>query len=323
LAALVAGAGTAYVVGRRLAPAAGEDWTYRAFAVAAGLVAAWACVEIVFDWHVFEHFVGRSEESGWAVVQLRGGVARSEAAFGHSIAMGGFLVLGIPFALGSSFRNRTKLLLLVLLGAGLLASLSRGPILGGVLAALLVFLFLPSSHVSRGMRWTLFLAGLLATFVVLPQVLGFFTSIGPEETAGSVNYRYRLLDFWTDDVALLGRADSIRIVRGETLYRGFQSIDNAWLVQGLQFGWVALVMVALAVAACVWRVLGRRGGPAEVSLAASALVLGTVALITQYGAAVWMMAGMAVAFAQRRQPPPPRTPVPRARPASAQLATRR
>lgn len=317
LAALIAGAGAAYIVGRRLAPAAGEDWTYRAFAVAAGLVAAWACVELAFDWHMFEHFVGRSDESGWAVVQVRGGVARSEAAFGHSIAMGGFLVLGIPFALGSSFRNRTKLLLLVLLAAGLLASLSRGPILGGVLAALLVFLFLPSSQVSRGTRWTLFVASLLATFFLLPKVLGFFTSIGPEETAVSVTYRYRLLDFWTDDVAFLGRADSIRVVRGETLYRGFQSIDNAWLVQGLQFGWVALGMVALAVAVCAWRVLGRRGGPAEVSLVASAFVLGTVALITQYGAAVWLVAGMAVAFAQRRQPTPPDQAQPRPAPALA------
>jgi hypothetical protein len=300
MGALVAQSATAYLVGRRLAPAAGEVWTYRAMAVATAIVAAWACIEFVSGLHVFENLVGSGSQSFWRTIQVRGGIDRSEAAFGHAIALGGFIAMGIPFVLSANFRTRTQLLLLVVLSGGLVSSLSRGPILGGLLALVLTLVFLPSSQVTRNTRLVVFGVGLFAVFVVAPRLLDFFVSVGAEETAASADYRQRLLSYWATDLNLFGQADFVTVTpTGETLYRGFQSIDNAWLQLGLQFGGVPLVMAAAVVAICMIRVLQRRGRPAEVAVASQAFVLATVAQITQYGPAVWMLGGMAVAFAAR------------------------
>lgn len=311
MAGLVAQSGTAYLVGRRLAPACGEQWAYRAVAIACAAVAAWACLEFVTGLHVFEDFVGSGSQSFWREIQVRGGSARSEAAFGHAIALGGFVAIGVPFALAAGFRTGTQLLLIGLLSAGLLVSLSRGPILGGLLALVLALLFLPASQMARNTRLVLFGVGLFAVFVVAPRLLDFFAAAG-EDTAASADYRARLITHWSDDLRLFGQADYVTVgVDGVARYRGFASIDNGWLHLGLQFGWVPLVVLVLASAAVVWRVLVRHAGPAEVALLGQVLILATVAQITQHGTAVWLVAGLAVAFARRAaDPAPPSVPRP-------------
>ncbi len=306
MGALLAQSGTAYLVGRRLAPAVGEVWTYRAMAVATAVVASWACVEFVSGLHVFADFTGSGTQYFWRDIQVRGGVDRSEAAFGHAIALGGFIAMGIPFVIAAGFRTRTQLLLLAVLASGLVSSLSRGPILGALLALLLVLAFLPSSQVTRNTRLVVIGIGTFALIVVAPRLLDFFVSTGAEETAASADYRQRLLSYWASDLNLFGEADFVTVTpAGETLYRGFQSIDNAWLQLGLQFGWVPLLMAAALMGVVVVRVLRRGGRPAEVALASQAFVLATVAQITQYGPAVWLLAGIAVAFAIRRRPATP------------------
>jgi hypothetical protein len=285
----------AYFVGRYLAPECGREWTFKMMAAAATIVSIWSVLEFATGIHVFETLVdGRS---GWHTIQQRGPYARSEGAFGHSIALGSFIALGIPFILSARFENKTRLMMVSLALAGVIVSFSRGAIIGAVIALVVGVYSLSGLDLPKKLRRHLILAILFLSLTLLPFVLSLFQGVSADLDP-STAYRVNLTTYIFADMQPLGPALNMeQAPNGQWVYHGFGSIDNAYIVAVLQFGWLPLLVLLLALSAAVWLALGRRNvNPGQVAIVGQVWILGTVALITQYGMAVWFVAGLAVAF---------------------------
>lgn len=291
----------AYFIGRHLAPAAGMEWTYRAVAFASGIVGLWAVGEFIFGLHVFQHFAGTTSSGGWQAIQVRGPYARSEGAFGHSIALGGFLSIGLPFIIGAKFKPLQRMFLLIISAAGLIVTFSRGPLVGGLIVVILGVMFMTTESMSRRLRgWMLGLL-VVAGFTVLPLLFGLFDTLS-YDTKVSTGYRTLLFQTILQDMHPLGTASGFGVgPGGKYFYWDFSSIDNAYVLAVLQYGWLPVVFLLAGLIALMVRVLIKRQcGPADIALIGQIWVMSTVALITQYGMAVWFCAGMTVAFGVTR-----------------------
>lgn len=287
----------AYILGRRLAPLAGLPFTSNAIAVTGTFVGCWAVLELLTGVHLFESFAGNAFVS-WQEIQVRGTGERSEGAFGHSIALGGFLVLCAPFVVTANFRRRTRLLMLLAMTGGAFATQSRAALIGLAMAVILTAWTLRSHQIGRVFRLNLRLVTIGAVAVLVPLAIRLFESAGAE-LGQSTNYRTRLTENIVVDLNWIGQADQMQINgAGQTFYRSFLSIDNQFLLGALQFGWVPMGILVIALAGAPLRLITRRGSAADVALTASAFVLATVAFITQYTMAFWFVAGLAVAIAQ-------------------------
>lgn len=294
----------AYLVGRSLGPAAGREWVNNAMATAGVFVGAWAIIEFVFSLHIFENWFVALDAAGWHTIQIRGAFARSEGAFGHSIAMGGVLALCTPFVLAIRTSTARRTLMLLVVVGGCLATFSRGAIIGVALAVVLSLMFLPGTTLSVRARSVLIALTGASAVVVVPWLFSLFDSVSSDLTV-STDYREDLALSFLADLHPLGLGDGVQFIGGRQIYRQFTSIDNAYALMGLQLGWLPLSILIIGLMAVAVKVLSRRGDPADVSLAAQAVVLGTVALITQYGLAVFFVVGLAVGFGsarRRRQP---------------------
>lgn len=316
----------AYFVGRYLAPAAGRDWTYRAVALSAGFVGAWALVEFAFGWHAFVDFAGTTTAGGWQAIQVRGPYARSEGAFGHSIALGAYLSLGLSFILGARFKPFPRTLLLAVAAGGLMVTFSRGPLAGGLIVVVLAVIFMASSSMSRQLRGWMLTLLIIAGFTLLPIIFGLFDSLS-YDTKVSTGYRTLLYQTILQDMHPLGMAEGVgQGPGGRYFYWSFSSIDNQYVLAVLQYGWLPAIFLLAGLVAVVGRVvLKRTGGPADIALIGQIWVMSTVALITQYGMAVWFCAGMAVAFGTRKpidEPKPTKANLPEWAKTSRQLARR-
>jgi hypothetical protein len=294
----------AYIVGRALAPTVGRSFVYGAIASVFAGVGAWAIIEFVLDAHVFETFYGFSDQSFWRTIQSRGGVDRSEAAFGHAIALGGALAVGIPFVLVAPFRKRTRVILLLLVGVGIICTFSRGPMLAGAATALLAVIFL-RNELGKSFGWGFVLLAGVAGFALVPRLLEFFNSAG-NELADGTNYRERLFASFFNDLQLIGTADGVFTDSAGTHYRQYTSIDSAFIDIGLTYGLLPLGLIIVGIVAIVLGALRGNATPARVAILGQLPTLFTVALITQYGAVVWFVAGIAsaTAFTNFRQPAP-------------------
>lgn len=295
LSALLLQGVTAYFVARRLGARVGVTVAQRAVAHLTVIVALWALVEFALGLHVFSGLVWSPDLSFWNAVQERGAFDRSEAAWGHAIALGAWLALGLPFVMLAGLRRAGLCIALVMAAA--LTTLSRGPILGCLLAFAMVVLFSRRLSSTRRTVWTL---GLLAVAIAaVPAALAAIGQVQGEldTTAG---YRTLLLKHAADDLNWFSLADNVTFIDGMMRYRGFGSIDNAFLLMALQAGLLVTGAYAVALLACLLRVLRRRGSAADMAMGAQILVLATVAMITQYEAAVYFMAGLAVATAVPR-----------------------
>ncbi|MBY4383329.1 hypothetical protein HQO24_17025 [Rhodococcus fascians] len=291
--ALVVQWATAFFVARRLGYSLGRSFVTDVVAMAGMLVAVWAIVEFALKLHVYEN-VGTSLDLGfWAEIQIRGGLARSEAGFGHAIALGGFLAATVPFVMSSRYRFRLPMTAIVI--GGTVATLSRGPMLSAIVAVVLAVAFL-AKGISTAVRFWTVIAGSVIAIFALPPLLQKFGEIS-EELDPSTAYRENL---WTDipgDLNWIGQARNVGIdSAGRSLWRNLGSVDSTPLLIGLDFGWIIVGMFTACIVVACWRVLRRKGSVAEVAIVAQLPTLATVALITQYGAAVWFFAGLAVAY---------------------------
>ncbi|RBY86139.1 hypothetical protein [Blastococcus sp. TF02A-26] len=278
------------VVGRRVRP----EHVYTAVAVCFTVVAALTLLEWLTDWNPFLLVPGEGPLADtWAWIQERGGVARAEGAFGHSIALGGSLALAVPMVLVSPLRVPVRMAMVVLLGAASAVTFSRIGLGTLTLGLLLVVVFLRTG-LSRRMR-ALVAGGLVAgAAAAAPLVSTVFEAAGDEAT-GSADYRSDLLDL-LGQVRPLGLSPSYFLAAtGESSFGTFRSIDNALLLAGLNYGWIPLLFVLAALAVAVGAVLRRRATAATIAVVAQLPALGTVALITQYASWLWFVAGLAVA----------------------------
>jgi hypothetical protein len=290
----------AYLVGRSLGPSAGSAWVTKAMAITGTLVGIWALAEFALSWHVFQSFAVELDSAGWHNVQIRGQFDRSEGAFGHSIAMGGFLALCVPFVIANPTTMPRRVTMLAITAGGALVTFSRGPIIGLAIAIVLSVLFLAQALMSRQTRAAFVILTVVAAVAIVPQVLGIFDSVS-SDLGVSADYRQDLAASFLPDLRPLGIGGGVFYSGERLLYRQFTSIDNAYALLGLQLGWLPLALLCVGLIAVAVRLLKRQGGPADVALVAQAFILFTVALITQYGMAVFFVAGLAVGFGAVRR----------------------
>jgi hypothetical protein len=295
----------AFVVGRALAPAVGADFVNRCMAAVFAVVGAWSVIEFLFGMHLFVDFQGLSgQRVSWAPLQERGGVIRSEAAFGHAIALGAALAAAIPFTIAARIRIGPKLIALSLIAAGVVCTFSRGPLLAAGLTTLLTLLF-ARKFVTARLRRGFTLLVVLAGAALVPALIDFFGSAGRELGDGT-QYRERLFASFFEDLNLVGTANGMATdTGGNMFYRQFRSIDSALIVTGITYGTIVLVIVLLLIAACAIALLRGRATPARIAVVGQIPVLATVALITQYAEVAWFLAGIAAvssALEARGQP---------------------
>jgi hypothetical protein len=248
----------------------------------------------------------------WARPDLRGTAIRSEAAFGHPIALGMFLGLAILLALAlghSSSRASTRLVYVaaaVLMSIALVDTLSRGPMATVALAVALWFASqVPSltfAHLRR-IGVALAAAALVATVTAgtVSQLREF--SRTDRAVINSTQHRLEILAVVTSpqQFSVLGKpvAGADATAAGVAASVGLISIDDQFAKLFLEGGlltFAAFLMLALL----AWReVFARRRSALErawaISMGTAFLNLFTVALLTQYTQVFWMgIAALAV-----------------------------
>ncbi len=129
----------AFLLGRLIGSQVGLDWAYAAVAVAFTVVAVLALVEFATGWNPFVQIPGQGLlHADWSPIQERGGRARAEGAFGHSIALGAGLAMAIPLTLAAPFRAGVRVPMAMLLAAAAAVTFSRTGLVTAVLGAVLL-----------------------------------------------------------------------------------------------------------------------------------------------------------------------------------------
>lgn len=280
-----------YVTARVLVSATGNRFATDAIGLIFGIVGGLAILELVLDWHPFIQwdFGSAPVFELWRQIQYRMGAPRSEWAFGHSIALGGSLALSIPFVARSSFSAGPKTVLLFLIGGGVAATASRAAAVSAILVAGICILNAQKLRHARALSIVLSGVGVLL----------------------AVNFMLPLMDTWLVGTARGDRLSAL--YRGE-LYTNFlgrlewfapydvyapgenadQSIDSAVLDVGLRLGWGVLILAAIPLFIAAVRVVSGRATAGEIALVGQIPLFATVALITQYGNWIFVIAGVTV-----------------------------
>ena len=259
--------------------------------------------EFVLGWNPFVDVLARpgGQYSVSGSLQRRGRSSTRKEAFGHSIALGCSLAMAVPLALTRSWPASRRFVVTTVLMVGVILTFSRAGLVSAVLGILLTFVFL-RQHLPARLRLALLAGAGLAWLVVAPYITRVFSDAG-QEAARSADYRRALTALIPEMVSVgFSPAGDIR-PDGVRAFGSFRSIDNALILFGLRYGWLPLLLMAVALAAAVISVVARRGTPATVAFVAQIPAIATVALITQYGILLSFLAGMAAASYASVNPP--------------------
>jgi hypothetical protein len=288
--------GVGYALGRIAPLSLPMPVIHSAIAVVFTGVAVAAIVEFALDWHPYSQLaVSNGLYESWGDVQIRSDRARSEWAFGHSIALGSSIALALPMTMTSRFPPWVRLMMMAVMLGGVAVTFSRIAMVSAVLAVALTLLFVRRPDVRQIRGWASVLLG-LGALVAVPSLRGVFLSAGEESTL-SAQYRGRLLGLVSEFEVLGFSSSASRSVTGELRFAQFQSIDSQMIYLGLTYGVVAVVCAIGLLVYASGAVLSGRAGPAVVAVVAQIPALLTVALITQYAMWFWFVAGLAVASA--------------------------
>ena len=310
-------------VSRRLRTINDVDQATRLLVCSYVVISLVGLVGALIGWAIYDTPERRLFDNGGTAYILRAGLTRSGGTlgsapivFGTLMAFGATVLLGLRSQLGESWRFAA------LMGAclaGLVASVSRGPLLGLVLG--LVAYQFTQPNATRG----LVRLGLIAPLVVLPFVL--FTSTGREMLAmlpfigsegdGTVSYRQDLLVNGAKVVMrypLFGTPTFLQEPDLQVMIQGQGIIDivNAYLGWALQYGLLTAVPLTIAVVlsgvltfrvtrrmkgndpeTMRWRQLGGALFAAQVGFA---FTIGTVSLVALLPVMTWIYLGLQVAF---------------------------
>lgn len=279
-----------YAFGRILPGWTGLEWLRAAIAVALAGVAALAVIEALAAWNPF---VGISQPNSlyavWGPIQVRGGEARVEGAFGHSIALGCSLALAIPFAMAARLNLLLRICMVALMGAAIAMTLSRIALISAAVAVVLTLVF--GRLARRERAWFGAVAG-IGALAILPMISTVMSRAGDEASQSSA-YRGALATL-VPDIDILGEAaNSYTSPSGEHFWGRYTSVDSALLLVGLHFGWIALGLLLLMLVGALASLRLRRTPPEVIALIALTPAYLSVALITQYAMLVWFVVGMA------------------------------
>lgn len=276
--------GIPLLAARVLVPAAGVRFVTNAIAMVFGLVGGLALLELLLVWHPFTAWPGTTVEYGlWNQIQAREGRDRSEWAFGHSIALGASLALSIPFILTSSYKTLLKLVFLIFVAGGILATASRGAVLAAGLTGALFVLQLMKSYAARILA--IALTSLFAlTSVSAASALFEGWALSSAELQSSLDYRFATyLAYWRE-VQWFGPSPMI----GQP-----GSTDSAVLTIGLNFGWIVVLIILLPILISATRIVVGSASAAEIAIVGQLPLLVSVAFITQYELIFFFIAGIA------------------------------
>lgn len=283
----------AYSLGRMAPSVVGIEWIYRFVAIVFTVVAVGAIVEYLTGVHIFENLgPANSMHATWGSIQVRGGVARAEGAFGHSIALGASLAAAVPMIVAAKFPFVVRQAMVLTVAAGILVTFSRSSLVSAIFALALLVIF-GRYVVTRKHRIVL---GIAAIVAVIPAVAILSGVVAEDSQAsGSAAYRGSLVHL-VSAIGILGRSSATAVsASGDMYFLGFQSIDDQLLFTGLTYGWFALAAgLVLLICAVALTVSGRATAPV-IAIVAQIPLLAVVALITQYSMWFWFVAGLAVA----------------------------
>ncbi|MCV7151159.1 hypothetical protein [Mycolicibacterium pyrenivorans] len=283
--------GIAYAAARVLVSATGTRFAVNVIAVLFGIIGGVAVLEFVLQWHPFVGWeTGTVESNIWHKIQTRGGTDRSEWAFGHSIALGASLAMSIPFILRSSLNALNRWMLLILVGAGIATTGSRGALVAAGVTAALSLVYFAKQRALRTAALTFSIPAALSAAIILGPLLARWARGGSSEEQASADYRNYLYTTYVPKFEWFGKYPDFDITRANL------SIDSEIVILGLSFGWLVLVIALIPICVSTARVLIGRATAAEIAIIGQAPVLATVAFITQYESVFFLMAAMAVQF---------------------------
>lgn len=280
-----------------------------------------AAAEVVLRWHLYANAVQAWDVSATLRYVERSGFLRAYGSIFGPIAFGLFLVAGlalVPALLASATNKRLAALSIPAIGAGLLATFSRGPWVGGALA---IAIYAATTRRAARNVARLAAAGLagLAILAVTPfgdTVISLIPFLGNVEE-NTIDYRQRLLEVgWTvvQQNPLFGSEGYLQTPAMQSLVQGQGIIDivNAYLRIALDSGLVGLSLYLGAVGFSLLAVL-RSIGPARqldgdlssycqayfAALAGVSVVLATTSnTIAQVQEVTWVLCGMCVGLAR-------------------------
>lgn len=283
-----------YAWGRIALVRVGASFIVRTIATVATAAAALALIEFATGVNPFVLVPGPGPFEEWAPLQQRASFVRAEGAFGHSIALGASLAMSTAFVIAARWRPPVMLLSLAVVIGAVVVTFSRIGLITAALTIALSIVLLPGT--GRGARWTIGAVAAVAVAIVVPFLGDVFDQAG-DEAAGSASYRSGLLSLLSE-VQLLGSAGdwSDRVTGGRYLGTFSDSVDNTFVLIALRFGWIPVLLVALAFVVIAAGLLRRRSDPASIAVAAQLPALLAVALITQFGTMLWFLAGVAITW---------------------------
>jgi O-antigen ligase len=310
-----------YVASRSLRDLAGFKTALFGYLLAALLLSALAVFEMTRHWLLYSALVGAlGLKWSYGGYLGRSDILRASVTTGQAIALGYAVMVAIGFYcyLQQDIRHRLRRRLGgVLLTAGLIAPLSRGPWVGTV-ALLATYLATGRNALRRLIL--LGIAGLLSLSLLaaLPggrKAIDLLPFIGKTE-AGNIDYRQRLLDNaiivikrnpWFGSVNYRDTPEMQAMVQGQ----GIIDIVNSYLAIGLSFGLVGLglfvgffALVLFGMRRAYRRIadpddeMRRLGRALFATLVGILLTIFTVSSITIIPVVYWSVAGLGVAYAQ-------------------------
>lgn len=283
-----------YAAGRLIRTQVDPNWIYACLAGGASLAAVLGIFEFLTGHNLFIHMgPGTGLHSSWGSLQYRGGLLRTEGAFGHSIAFGATLSMCSAFILVVRWPPWLRLtcLLVVSIAVGLTFSRIGIISLGLTVVGSIVFL---RNYIPSRLRTLVIVCFSSLAVIGIPQLIQVFGEAGTE-AVGSAAYRGNLYSL-IPDFSAVGTSQSWTVLpNGESYYGQFQSIDSELVLTALKFGFVPLLILLGTLLSTVVSIARGKASPASIALAAQIPSFATVALITQYANFIWFVGGLAVA----------------------------
>lgn len=288
-----------YIWGRLVLARVTRSFLTRVIATVATVAAVLALIEFATGSNFFVTLPAMSADlyANWGGLQIRADRLRAEGAWGHSIALGAALAMSSSFLIAVRWPVLVRLLALAVVAGAAVVTFSRIGMLTLAFTVVLSILLLPG--LTRAMRWSVAAMAVIAAALIVPFLGEVFLEAG-DEAGGSADYRSSLFSL-VSQVQIFGSAGdwSGLTVGGEYLGAYARSVDNAFLLFALRFGWVpSLLLIVALVLAAIGIVRRGEASPPAVSVAAQLPALFAVALITQSGMYLWFLAGLAVAWRQ-------------------------
>lgn len=289
-----------YIWGRLVLARLKRSFVTAVLAVVVTVAAVLGLMEFATGTNIFVTLpaMGADLYASWGGLQIRADRLRVEGAWGHSIAMGAAFAMSSAFIVAARWPVAVRLVALGIVTTATVTTISRIGMLTLAFTVVLSVLLLPG--LDRAMRWSVAALGVVAAMIIVPFVGEVFLEAG-DEAGGSADYRSGLFSL-VSQVQLFGSAGdwSGLTVGGEYLGAYAKSVDNAFLVFALRFGWIpSLLLIAALVFAAAYILRPGKASPPSIAVASQLPAIFAVALITQAGAYLWFLAGLAVAWAQQ------------------------